>query len=242
MSASVASSAATPPNRPRRVRRAPAPCSPSSGPSGCSRRWPTTAAPWACPSSRPSPGCPCPTIHRLLRTLVDLGYLRQDSSRQYVLAPRADPARRELRRDAQRLGQAAPRPAGRRARRVGQPRHARRRRDRLRRAGAVAARDADVHRGRPSGPAPLHGRRQGDHGADAAGPGARPAAAHRYARAHRAHHHRSRRLRRPRWSGSASTATPSTTRSRSTACAASPWRCPTPRPSSDSRSAGRPPG
>ncbi len=33
-------------------------------------------------------GLPLPTIHRLLRTLVDLGYLRQDAARQYVLAPR----------------------------------------------------------------------------------------------------------------------------------------------------------
>ncbi len=33
-------------------------------------------------------GLPLPTIHRLLRTLVDLGYLRQDLDRQYILGPR----------------------------------------------------------------------------------------------------------------------------------------------------------
>ena len=33
-------------------------------------------------------GLPLPTIHRLLRTLVDLGYIRQESSRHYVLGPR----------------------------------------------------------------------------------------------------------------------------------------------------------
>ena len=33
-------------------------------------------------------GLPLPTIHRLLRTLVDLGYIRQESSRRYVLGPR----------------------------------------------------------------------------------------------------------------------------------------------------------
>lgn len=33
-------------------------------------------------------GLPLPTIHRLVRTLVDLGYVRQDASRRYALAPR----------------------------------------------------------------------------------------------------------------------------------------------------------
>jgi IclR family acetate operon transcriptional repressor len=33
-------------------------------------------------------GLPPPTIHRLVRTLVDLGYLRQEPSRRYVLAPK----------------------------------------------------------------------------------------------------------------------------------------------------------
>jgi len=33
-------------------------------------------------------GLPLPTIHRLVRTLVDLGYLRQEPSRQYILGPR----------------------------------------------------------------------------------------------------------------------------------------------------------
>lgn len=33
-------------------------------------------------------GLPLPTIHRLVRTLVPLGYLRQDASRRYTLGPR----------------------------------------------------------------------------------------------------------------------------------------------------------
>lgn len=33
-------------------------------------------------------GLPPSSIHRLVRTLVELGYLRQDSSRQYLLGPR----------------------------------------------------------------------------------------------------------------------------------------------------------
>lgn len=36
-------------------------------------------------------GLPLPTIHRLVRTLVDLGYLRQEPSRRYVLAPKVIP-------------------------------------------------------------------------------------------------------------------------------------------------------
>lgn len=33
-------------------------------------------------------GLPVPTIHRLVRTLADLGYLRQEPSREYALGPR----------------------------------------------------------------------------------------------------------------------------------------------------------
>ena len=33
-------------------------------------------------------GLPLPTIHRLIRTLVDLGYVRQEPNRQYALGPR----------------------------------------------------------------------------------------------------------------------------------------------------------
>lgn len=36
----------------------------------------------------PDTGLPLPTIHRLVRTLVDLGYVRQEPSRQYSLGPK----------------------------------------------------------------------------------------------------------------------------------------------------------
>ncbi|CAN5556252.1 allantoin degradation transcriptional regulator AllR [soil metagenome] len=35
-----------------------------------------------------STGLPLPTIHRMVRTLVDLGYVRQEASRRYALGPR----------------------------------------------------------------------------------------------------------------------------------------------------------
>jgi IclR family transcriptional regulator, acetate operon repressor len=35
-----------------------------------------------------SSGLPLPTIHRLMRTLLDLGYVRQEPSREYALGPR----------------------------------------------------------------------------------------------------------------------------------------------------------
>src|ERR1700753_3013368 len=33
-------------------------------------------------------GLPLPTIHRLMRTLLNLGYIRQEPSREYALGPR----------------------------------------------------------------------------------------------------------------------------------------------------------
>ena len=36
-------------------------------------------------------GLPLPTIHRLMRTLLDLGYVRQEPSREYALGPRLVP-------------------------------------------------------------------------------------------------------------------------------------------------------
>ncbi len=64
-------------------------------------------------------GVPVPTIHRLLRTMINLGYVRQLLSRRYALGPRlirlgeqahgqlGAVARPELRRLAQRLGETA---------------------------------------------------------------------------------------------------------------------------------------
>lgn len=49
-------------------------------------------------------GLPLATIHRLVRTLVDLGYVRQEPSRQYSLGPRL---MRLVDRSTQRLGSLA---------------------------------------------------------------------------------------------------------------------------------------
>ena len=180
----------------RKTASAPAGCSPSSGRSRILEVLAGNGGVMGLSALAAESGLPLPTIHRLARTLVDLGYLRQEPSRQYALGPAHPAAGRELVDDAERRRPPASGPAGRRARRDGQPGVAGRRSDRLHLAGAVPAFDADVHRGRPPGTAALHGRRQGDHGRHAAGRGARTVAAHRHAAAHRAHHHRPGGLRR----------------------------------------------
>lgn len=50
-------------------------------------------------------GLPLPTVHRLIRTLVDLGYVRQESSRQYLLGPRFMRLRESSARDLESLAQ-----------------------------------------------------------------------------------------------------------------------------------------
>ena len=47
-----------------------------------------SAAPWGCRASRSGPGCHLTTIRRLVGTLLDLGYVREESPKQYVLGPR----------------------------------------------------------------------------------------------------------------------------------------------------------
>ena len=142
-------------------------------------------------------GIPLPTAHRLLRTLVDRGYMRQAPDRRYALGFRLVPLGASA---GAMVGVGTERVLGagrRRPRRDRQPGHARRRPGGLRRPGARPARDADVHRGRtPRAPA-LHGGRQGR---PVRGPrGRRPGAArpHRAAPAHREHDHRHRRVPRP---------------------------------------------
>ena len=106
---------------------------------------------------------PLATIHRLVRTLVDLGYVRQEASRQYSLGPRLDPLVRHRVEAAGGLDPPGDDRGGEQARRVGQPGHARRRRDRLRRTGpAVRELHADVHRGRSTHLAARDSGRQGD--------------------------------------------------------------------------------
>ena len=162
---------------------------------------------------------PLATIHRLVRTLVDLGYVRQEPSRQYSLGPR-------LMRlaDASTSGSDARPPVHdrvvARARRVGQPRGARRRRDRLRGPGAALEElHADVHRGRPA--RQPHATAVGK-AMLAARPStwSRAAQAYRDAAPHRAHDHHPGGCS-PTWTGCGSAATRSTTASRRSACAAS---------------------
>ena len=140
-----------------------------------------------------SVGLPAPSVHRLLRTLVSLGYLRQETSRRYALAPRLI-----------RLGDAAAKQFGawgypvlnRLMEAIGESANMAildgTERD-LRRPGGRSALHAHVHRGRQAGAAARHRRRQG---------AARPAPRRRdppdprprgHAEHHAAHHHRPRR-------------------------------------------------
>ena len=82
---------------------------------------------------------------------------------QPPLRPRvpAGAARRDGELDGGRGHRGGPRPAGRRARRDRQPGDPVRLPRGVRRPGAVAAHDADVHRGRPAGRPALHRRGQG---------------------------------------------------------------------------------
>ena len=177
-------------------RERPVACSPSSGPSTCSKCWPT-----------PARARPVRTLHRLRappahRAPAD-AHLGQPGLRPAGGVPAvhaglaADPARRDLQPDAWHLAAPVPGPAGPPHRRDGQPGHARRRRGRLHRPGAQPALDADVHRTGPPSPAALHRGGQGPAGRASARRGAGAARAGRHARLHARHDHRPRPADRP---------------------------------------------
>ena len=171
-------------------------------------------------------GLPLPSIHRLVRTLVQRGYMRQLSNRRYALGARLVP-----------LGQVAGTMLGAWAQPVltglvdalgesREPRRPRPRRRDVHRAGALPAHDADVHRAGPPGPRALH-RAWARHccrsspttpcASCSPAPACRPQTPQ--------HDHRSRRRCSPSWRASAATATPWTRASRRSACAASRCRC-----------------
>ena len=168
-------------------------CSRWTAPSRCWSGWPTPAVRRASPTWPTATGLPLPTIHRLVRSLAASGYVRQLPSRRYALGPGPDPARRLGRPAARRLGAAAPAGAGRPGRRERQHGRAGGRCRRVRRPGALAALDADVHRGRPPGAAALHRRRQGPAVGPAGRAGAGHRGPHRDAGPDRAHDHLARR-------------------------------------------------
>ena len=107
-------------------------------------------------------GLPMPTIHRLMRSLVSQGYVRQEPSRRYAIGPRMIRLGESASRMLGSWATAASGPAGRPVRRDHQHGHARRRLGGLCGPGPLPAVDADVHRGRPDGDAAQHRRRQGD--------------------------------------------------------------------------------
>ena len=107
---------------------------------------------------------PMPTIHRLLRTCVTLGYARQLPVPPVRPRCPPDPARGASRPAAGARGPAAAAVAGPAARRDRQHGAAGGRSGGLRRPAAVAARDADVHRGGPARQPARHRGGQGDPG------------------------------------------------------------------------------
>ena len=187
-------------------------------------------------------GLPLPSIHRLVRTLVQRGYMRQLANRRYALGARLVP-----------LGQVAGTMLGAWAQPVLTELV-----DALGESANLAVLDHDAvmyigqvpsrHTMRmftepgPPGPRALHGRGQGTAVAASGRCGARAARPHRDAGRDAEHDHRPRDDAGRAGQDPPRRATPWTKASRRSACAASPSRCTARSARSASRCRDRPPG